>query len=289
MKTPVNCSACSTPTNDTDLCGLCWTALAEDLRDLAGYNSNGRGERMIPLAVELEVVLSRQERQARARVQITGTPERPLPVNLKAGEVRDHLHTVLAVWAAAVADSRGLVLDSPGTMMTNAQFLLHHQRDVRTFHAVDDLLAHVTDAVDKARRVIDSRSVRVYVGQCGAEIEATEHEAGFICTVDLWADSAYAMTRCNFCSTSWPSMERWEQYTAGVRQQRLGDVARKELGARQMATVLSALGVPIDESTIRKHARLQKIHPAGLDDQGRKLYLVADVLALVATPRVSAA
>lgn len=277
MKTTINCAACETPTHDTFLCGACWSTFAVDLRDLAGYTANGRGERMIPLAVELEVVLSRQERQARAKVQVSGSPDRPLPVNLKAGEVRDHLHAVLAVWSAAVAESRRLTIDSPGTMITNAQFLLHHQRDVRTFHAVDDLVRDITEAVEKARTVIDSRSVRIYVGPCGA----VDPDDGYVCTVDLWADSAYAMTRCLFCGHSWPSMDRWEKYVAGVRVQRLEEVARKNLGPRPMATVLSALGVPIDESTIRKYARLGKLIPSGLDDRGRKTFRAADVLNLV--------
>lgn len=274
------CLVCDNPGGDSFLCNLCWSAFDADLQDLSGYSVGDRGVRLIPLSVELEVALTRQERLARAKVSITGTPERALPVNLKAGEVRDQLHTVLALWASAVAESRGVHYPLPGTVISNAQFLLLNERAVRNHPSVDELVNTISDVVDKARIVIDARSIRVFVGPCGF----TDAE-GFTCTAGLWADTAYAMTRCTTCQHSWPSMERWESYAAQVRAGRLAEVHGKRFGARRMAAVLTALGHQVDESTVRKWARLQRIQPAGVDEVGRKTYLAGDVLALLtATP-----
>lgn len=275
-----DCTVCSTPTADAFLCDTCWADLAVDLNDLAGYRTNDRGEKLIPLIVELDVELSRQERQARSTVMVSGTPDRPLPVNLKAGQVRDHLHAVLHHWVRQVARVRAIDPDPVDTVVTNAQWLLRHRRAVRAFHDVEQLVAGVTSAVERARRVIDNRSLRIYVGECGA----VDAEDGYVCTQPLWADSAYALCRCTFCGASWASMERWEQYVGKVKAERQAQVAGMHLGARRMAAVLTALGMRIDESTVRKYARTGRVVSTGVDQQGRKVYLAGDVMALLSVP-----
>lgn len=272
------CGTCLTPTRDSFLCATCWNALAVDLADLAGYQRNGNGERMIPLAVELEVVLSRQDRLGKVSVMVSGTTERPLPVNLHAGRVRDRLDAVIRAW---VDHMRGP--DPTATIITNAQWLLHHEHDVRGLHDVEDLVEQVHGVIEEARRVIDKRSVRVYVGQCGAEVEAGDEEP-WLCKAALWADSAYAMTRCHVCDTSHPSMERWESYLGQVQAERLEAAAPMHLGPRKIASVLTALGLPVDESTVRKWSRLGRIESTGVDEHGRKTYLVADIMDLLAEP-----
>jgi hypothetical protein len=269
------CLVCQAQAFNAFLCLPCWNLLAEDLRDLAGYQLDDRGQRMMPLALELDVVLSRQERRAKVAVMVTSTPERSLPVNLHAGRVRDRLAGVLASWAAYLGAPEG------ATVVDNARWLLAHEHDVRALHNIDELVTAVTDVIGQARRVIDNRSVRVYVGQCGAQVAETEHEAGFLCTAALWADSQYAMTRCTFCGTSWASMDRWEQYLALVRAERLGAATTLHLGPRRMASVLTSLGHPVSEGAIRKWAKLGKVACTGLDDRGRKTYLTGDVLSLI--------
>lgn len=277
------CNVCSTPTHDTFLCTQCWAQLAEALRDLSGYQTNDRGERLIPLAIELDVTLSRQERRSKVALVVSGTPEKPLPVNLHAGRVRDRLEGVLAGWVTNICLSRVYCQNTRATMVQNAQWLLAHEHDVRGLHNVEELFASITEAIELAHRVIDNQSVRVYVGACGAELEEG------VCTAPLWADSAYAMTRCSLCDTSWPSMERWEQYLAQVKTDRLAEVRSKQLGARRLATVLTALGHTIDEATVRKWAKAGKLAVVGLDAQGRKVYRAGDVLALLDPPASAAA
>jgi hypothetical protein len=276
----VDCLVCHTPTHDFFLCASCWNELAVNLADLAGYQRNANGQRMIPMAVELDVVLSRQDRLGKVMVQVTGTTERPLPVNLHAGLVRDRLAAVLAAWVAYL--SRGSA-DPHASMITDAQWLLWRPHEVRGLHNADELFAQITDAIDAARRVIDNRAVRIFVGECGAE-----PEDGGTCLAPLWADSSYAMTRCHACDTSWPSMERWESYRARVKDDRLADVVDKRLGARRMATVLTALGHPVSEGAVRKWARLGRIEQSGVDDRGRKAYRAGDVLDLLAEASAAA-
>jgi hypothetical protein len=276
------CSVCQVPTFNHFLCLACWTTLSLDLRDVAGTQLDDHGRRMMSLSLELEISLSRQERRANVAVMISSSPENPLPVNLHAGRVRDRLHAVLAGWVAHLQTALPYYGLDTGTTVENAQWLLDHESVVRGFLGVDELVEQVTEAIEAARRTIDNRSVRVYVGECGAEIEATEHEEAFVCTTSLWADSAYAMCRCAFCGTSWASMDRWESYLSQVRDGRLEALENQHLGPRRMAKVLVSLGLPVDESTIRKYAKLGKLACSGLDSQGRKIYRTGDVMALLA-------
>lgn len=277
------CLVCQNP-DDRFLCSNCWNELAVNLADLAGYQRNANGERMIPMAVELEIVLSRQDRLGKVTVQVSGSTERPLPVNLHAGRIRDRLAGVLSGWVTRVCASRSYFHLATSTMVDNAQWLLAHEHDVRGLHDVDELFSSITEAIDAARRVIDNRSVRIYVGECGAQFEETDTDPAWTCTAALWADSAYAMTRCTFCDTSWPSMDRWEGYLGKVKAERLEAAGNLQLGPRKIASVLTALGLPIDESTVRKYARLGRIQPTGTDEHGRRTFQVADVMDLLAAP-----
>lgn len=274
------CLVCQNP-DDRFLCDTCWNQLAVELADLGGYQRNANGERMIPMAVELEIVLSRQDRLGKVTVQVTGSTERPLPVNLHAGRVRDRLHGILAGWVTRICLSRNYCQNTAASMVDNAQWLLGHEDDVRALHDVDELFTTITEAIDAARRLIDNRAIRVYVGICGARIEE-EGEETWTCNAALWADSSYAMTRCNVCETSWPSMDRWTTYLAQVKMDRLNAAGEMHLGPRKVASVLTALGLPVDESTVRKWSRQGKIVSTGQDDQGRKTYLVSDVMEQLA-------
>lgn len=275
------CQVCTAPSGDTFLCTDCWAALYADLRDVAGYCVNARGEPMMSLALELELVLSRQERRAKTATVVTGTPERPLPVNLHAGAVRDHLVATLARWVATLCSMHGAPAPDRDTVIENAQWLLHRERMVRDYHEAAVLFSAVTEAVEQARTVIDNRSVRVYVGLCGVKVPATGSEEAFVCTAPLWVDTSYAIARCSFCETVWDALDRWEQYQAQVQATRLEEIRTRFLGARRLAAVLGALGIQVSESGIRKWARAGRIQVSGTDARGRKLYSAGAVLDLL--------
>lgn len=291
MSTTTTCVICTRPSDDAFLCVACWSAFASDLRDVAGFLTNGHGDRMAPLHAELETAMARQDRHGKVKLgSIGGTPERPLPVNLPAGAGLSVLRSSLAGWVRLLCEERGVEYGGGGgTAADLAQWLLRHEHTVRGFQAVDEMIQSVSSAIARAQKLIDAPSVRVFVGECGHVDRNLETGEASQCDAPLYADTQYAVVQCRGCDTTWPAQERWQQHLADLRELRRREIREMVLGPRPMAAALSALGIPVDESTVRKYARDGRVQVAGYDIKGYKLYRVSDVINIVSTWDVLAA
>ncbi|MER5671145.1 hypothetical protein [Pseudonocardia alni] len=283
--TDVLCRACPRPVTDEFLCQSCWMDLANDLRDVGGMLVDERGHDLPSLVSELDDAVARRTRRGKVETGVvTGKPERPLPVDLRAAEALDRLRNTLGTWVRVLCEDRGVTVDVDDDVAEMARWLLRHEHTVRQTEAADELADDVGRAVSAARRAIDSPASRVYVGDCGGQ-----HGDGSLCWEPLYADSRYAVARCRSCGTSWPAMDRWEHHLEQIRRQRRADIHEHDLNPRTMARALTALGVPIDESTIRRYARLGFIEVAGRDRHNRKLYSTKAVLSVFLESRLATA
>lgn len=218
-----------------------------------------------------------------------------------AGQRLMNVQIALTGWARAVAEERGVgaTADSRDLIVVAAQYLADDRNLEWLRHVpwVDEVLREVGDCAATMRGIVATPAGRVYLGTCGAErahaalcFDSAEYghdvececwchdDEPDACDGDVYGKPDKAAAYCNTCGAAYDQAERRVQVAALVQ------------GVPMRASVIAhAHGISVD--TIRGWAWVKrdkdgnplnepKLKPAGRDDRGRPLYLVADVLAL---------
>ena len=240
--------ACSFPQHNGYLCRNCADTLTRDLKAIPW------------LLEELEVTLSRQDCLSESSDR--GSDEQPLPLNLRAVEVRIDLNAVLAAWALHVAGRfDGLDSSVIWTELRLAQYLLEHVRDMLTDPAAGQCADEISDIRRRVQRAIDKPVEQVFAGPCDD------------CGKDLYAHPSKAEVKCKNpeCEAIYPIEAR--------RRWLLGKAEDQLLPATEMSRALSGLlGKPITGSMLRGLAFRGRItaHPP-IKKNGPALYRVGEV------------
>lgn len=219
-----------------------------------------------------------------------------------AGARLDAVQTALTGWVADL-DHAGTWKPTDGEVIPQAAAWLTERLEIiRHVAHADDILREIWDCLMAMRSIVATPAGRVYLGTCGAEtrqdgcalrsdslcqqaIDSLQRCAPDTCAAaqnqcngDVYGKPDKAAAYCNACGAAYDQDERRIQ------------VAKLVQGVPMRASVIAhAHGISVD--TIRGWAWVKrdkdgnplnepKLKPAGRDDRGRPLYLVADVLAL---------
>lgn len=248
MSTLCTAPACQLPALNGFLCRNCTDVLTRDLKAIPW------------LLEELEVTLSRQDRLSEGSDR--SSDEQPLPLNMRAVEVRIDLNAVLAAWALHTAGRfDGLDRTVVWTELRLAQYLLAHVGDLLTDPAAGQCADEISDIRRRAQRAIDKPVQQVFAGPCD------------LCARDLYAHPSKAEVKCKNpeCEAIYPIEAR--------RRWLLGKAEDQLLPATEMSRALSGLlQKPITGSMLRGYAHRGRItaHPP-IKKDGPALYRVGEV------------
>lgn len=258
------------------VCGACRSEL---IRELAEVPS---------LAEDLELARTRQVRLGGGKVGGRGT-ETPLPYNERASEVAAALQAVLNGWARTLVSTVQKLhgpacldcehptctyLDlgrAPHHHPAHAAHWLHRHADALIRHqdgvkALEDILT----AIRNSRRAIDRAPDSMYAGPCSA------------CDGDLYARPGAAAVTCRWCRDDDDRPLRYE--VADRRTYMLHALEEYELTAPEVARALTSLIRPIKPALLHTWVARQKLQPVGLNEAGRMLFRVGDVVDLMLRP-----
>ena len=248
------CQVDARPAPDANLCRGCLDTLRAELRAVSW------------LAEQLEVTLTRQ-----ARIGDRNGPrsaERPLPFHPRAAVDLETLRDGLGMWAAAVAEGRGVRLDAAATPVGFAAWLLRWSGEIAQHPDAGECHGDVLAMVEAARRTIDLPPQRHFVGPCDE------------CGQDLYCSQAAKTVTCATpdCGAAYDVAERriW-LLEAAVDQLRTAAELSRELPW--------IAGVTIDRKVINQWASrglgglvLTPYDPHARDPYGRTRFRVGEVI-----------
>lgn len=259
------------------ICKACSAELGRELHAVPG------------LLLDLDDAVSRQTRMTRAGEGGHSTSTR-LPWDERASQAAGELTAALLGWARELAAGVQLLhgpacdrcthpsclridlCHPPGQAATAASWLHRHLdaliRHPRGPQAVETIMS----AAHHARQTTDAppRDL-LYVGPCDA------------CLSDLFARPGAALVACRRCRD-----EDGQRLVYGVqarRERMLRALEERILPVSDIARALTSWIRPIKPALIHTWVARRKLRPAGLDDRGRMLFRVGDVIELMRAPQ----
>jgi len=276
------CQICALEVGDNAyVCQRCARGLARNLGDVAS------------LAEEVETSHLRQSRMAKSAgvgiVLHVAEEDRPLPYSDRAVLRRRELREVLSGHCAIVSEIRG-VRAPRQDVASLSQFLLNHVEWLRHRENAADIQREIEYAIHGLRRAIDLPPERLFAGPCGAvdfacqlEHDHEQDSAACVetpvpgsppCTGSLFGRSSKAThVVCDTCGSRQEYADRRDWLLKAVEDQ-LDYAAR-------LSQALSNLGRPVNDATIRKWAERGRLVAHSVDERGRPLYRVGDVMDLI--------
>lgn len=248
---------CDRPAYDAHVCRGCGNRLIADLSACPD------------IADDLDVAITRQAVFG-PRVGEGRSAEHPLPVDLWASDVKADLRATLARWVKRVCDERRIPCPPNADITATSAWLRSRVQWLRSWDTGAAACQEIGNAVERARRHIDSPPPRVYAGPCDGRY-AVERTDACPCWHEVYAPPGAAGARCGNCRTT---------YAVQARRDAMRVAAEDLLGTAQWcAMVCTGLGVPLPASTVRSWIRRHKLESRGTIG-GAPAYKVGDVLAL---------
>lgn len=164
MKAVPDCSVCTRPAPDVNLCGGCLDVLKSELRAVRW------------LTTQLEITLTRQSREGERNGPRSS--ERPLPFDWNASVDLESLRDGLAHWARDIAGRRHVTLDAAHTPDGYARWLLRWPSEITGHPDAGELHGDICALTKAARRTIDRHPDWRFLGPCdtcGADLYAPVH------------------------------------------------------------------------------------------------------------------
>lgn len=246
---------CGKPTrDDAYVCEDCLSDLSRALGDVPW------------LANELDTTLAGE--RGIDYTALGGAPgaETPLALNAAAFEANRNLRHVLVTWVRFCVEE-GVRHQSPSdalpgdTLAEISAWMLWRVDGIGFNDLGTDAVSEITRAVGKCQYVIDRPAERRYVGPCE-------------CGRDLYSKPGAKVTTCRACERTYDVEEMGEWMRAGV--------AGRLVTAREGATLLGRFDLPTAQKTIDKWHERKLIADHGHNAEGRRLYLIDDLIGLAA-------
>lgn len=217
------CGSCGAQT-DLELCPKCAVVLVDDLRSV-GW-----------LVPELEVSCAGAKAASYSPIPTKGVPGAP-DINWQAVNARSELtRTLAAVLAYCVGRGHvaGWKAPTPKSLPAVAGVLASGKVIVALSidQAGPDIAAKVGQAVAKAKRAVDTRPARQYLGDCPP------------CGGPIYAEAGEALAKCRDCKTATDADQR--------RAQLLSDLESRLVTAAEFADLSVHLGVRADRDRVRQ-------------------------------------
>lgn len=298
------CQVCTAPT-DGFICAHHGARLEKVLAEMPA------------LIDDLEITATKQDRINPGGKRGKGD-EAPLPFNWSAGDQLWAVANTLGTWARHMFESRHpdgtpFPLGEPAQFAVDvrvvvrrnrwfisretrlvrqarpagptevARWLLGQVQSIRMDEAGGRLYDEVTYAHDQAQRIIDRPEPEIYAGRCDAADVRVIVEGGAlmttigVCGSDLYARLVDKAVKCPTCGAEYDLALRKKDLLARVDD----EWARPHI----IANALTSLDEPVTPETLRKWIERKYIPQVGIDDDGKPLYRVGDVVARVALMR----
>lgn len=180
------------------LCQGCVTQLTGNLGQLPGlYNE---------LAELLAV-------GGQAGQRVSGSPGRPLPINLGVAEHRGHIQAVLASWARVVVDERGITVPDSDEVAVTAPWLARHVMWLAASQGfADDVVLEIRMLAIRARGLRDPDPSRnIAIGPCVVEVENEPCVGQLWATVRVDGDERPSVIFCDTCEFE-KAPEEWMRF-----------------------------------------------------------------------------
>jgi hypothetical protein len=158
-------------------------------------------------------------------------------------------------------------------LIAAAQFLvtqlpwLAHATDEHGGPYAASVFAEIRDCASRMRSLVDGPQAGRYAGPC-----STQTPDGTMCGQDVIARAGAAYGTCKACGSRYDVDEQ----QAWMREEIEGYLARPV----KIAGILLRLGSPIGYSTIASYAAKGQLISHGIDDKGKPLYRIGDVIDL---------
>lgn len=184
------CPVCGAEQGAGLLCSNCTDRLEHDLGDVAA------------IVGELDTTISKQSRIGAGGKG--GLARERMPLNVGAMQVADDLQNTLTTWARDVSEGNGWVWvasERPPSVQSAGALLVLIDA-IRKHPAVEELVDEITEAIRRARQIVDRPADRQYLGVCLAEFESVT------CTEEIWARPGAAEVTCKVCGITHEVGER---------------------------------------------------------------------------------
>lgn len=267
----MTCQFCTRPVDSGVVCTGCMRRVTRAL------------EITPSLTYELTVTLSRQAYTgSQTKLCTSSGTGHPMPMDARAMEAGDALHTTLARWTRYVAHHRSVAgpfsrgapaprHGRPGAGYPEralvdgmAGWLLHHTEWMRQNDRATEYVTEVENVISGARRAVDLPPERWYAGPCDG------------CGADLYAHPRALSVDCGTpgCGLAYDVEAR--------RKWLLENVTDRLASPIEISRALGTLaGTDVTPSVIRGLAHRGRIEAKAKDAQDRPLYRVGDVLERV--------
>jgi hypothetical protein len=206
--------------------------------------------------------------------RVSGSPGRPLPINLGVAEHRGQIQAVLSSWARVVVDERGITVPDSDEVAVTAPWLATHVTWFAGHQFADEVVHEIRKLTGRAHKLRDPDR-RMTIGErCRVVPEGAERCPGTVSMVvssdDLWS------ARCDVCGP-----QEAEPYLHDKIGGRWVNVERVQ------AFALHNHGVRAAGATVRDWVRRGRIESK--EEQGKTWYELGSVQRYLAgRERISA-
>lgn len=150
---------------------------------------------------------------AQAGQRVSGSPGRPLPINLGVAEHRGQIQAVLASWCRLVVDERGVTLPDSDEVVVTAPWLAKHVDWLAASQGfADDVVGEIRRLAIRARSLRDPDPSRnIAIGPCVVEVENEPCAGQLWATVRVDGDERPSLIYCDTCEFEKPP-EEWMRF-----------------------------------------------------------------------------
>lgn len=242
-----------------------WAICFEDLQRLRGDL-----EAVPELVLELDSNLAREGSSLRIGSRATTVP---LPFDSASSEAIWVLRSTLSAWVREVVDTSAGPLEArpQDALPAMAAWLVEHRARLAVLDVAGQAVEEVSAAVRFAERTLDRVRERVFVGRCGAPLEAGQ------CSTVLYAEPGRSWVQCPRCRACSLVEARLSELREALED--------RLLTVREIAVAVAWLGEAGDtrrvENRIYKWVERGRIVAHGHDERGRPAYRFGAVLGLL--------
>jgi hypothetical protein len=161
--------------------------------------------------------------------RVSGTTEKPLPINPAVASHRQQIQHDLVWWAIYIADERGIDKPGNGNPHTTAAWLTTHiDWCAANKVAAEELLPVLRELTGRAWAMIDPDGTkRITIGPCNAHVEDEPCDGVLYATVRADDDPRPSLIYCDTCDLEKSSIE-WLRFGRTYKQ---GPTERERMSA----------------------------------------------------------
>lgn len=254
------------------VCRSCLNELVKDLTDLCHGPETRRWECEPGLIDDLVDVMARLMRSGIATGVGSRSADKPLPYHEAASQLLWTVRNTLSVWCQTIYAANPEYDPPSGTSPELAHWLAAHIVGIARHPEVVTLRDEITWLTSQVRRTVDIAPLRIYLGDCGADVDGRE------CHEPVYAAPGHVTVSCHSCGALYDVDKRRAEKLAGAQDH----IAP----AGEIARALSTVGAPLRLATIRLWAHrypddLPQYEAHPLDRRRRPRYRLGDVVTLM--------